>query len=115
LYCSSKYCVDSCRFLVKDGQITFDDKDEDDKDKISKQYGSDVAEYVRMQIGKGYSQLKRFGPNTFDSSGLVVAGWKHFGVNVPSSSIFYPGQLRDVTGSELREGDIVSNTIDPIV
>lgn len=68
--------------------------------------GSVAASYAKAQVGKGYSQQARLGPNSFDCSGLVKMAWKHAGKTVPNTTSGYPGGLKAVSGA-LQPGDIL--------
>jgi len=67
--------------------------------------GSTAASFARAQVGKGYSQAARLGPNSFDCSGLVKTAWARAGVTVPNTTSGYPGGLRRV--NDLQVGDIL--------
>jgi cell wall-associated NlpC family hydrolase len=62
--------------------------------------------YARAQVGKGYSQQARLGPNSFDCSGLVLMAYKAAGKNVPTTTRGYPGGLMRVSGQP-QAGDIL--------
>lgn len=45
--------------------------------------GAVMLKYCLAQRGKPYSQAARFGPNSFDCSGLIAMAAKHAGVGIP--------------------------------
>ena len=57
-----------------------------------------VLTFVRAQVGMPYKFFSA-GPDAYDCSGLVVAGWKQIGVNLPHQS-----QALAATGNGRRSG-----------
>jgi cell wall-associated NlpC family hydrolase len=69
--------------------------------------GDSAASFARAQVGKGYSQAARLGPNSFDCSGLVKTAWANAGRSVPNTTSGYPGGLRRVDLNSIQPGDIL--------
>ena len=81
--------------------------------------GATVARWVASKVGKGYSQNQctgrkgeccRLGPNCYDCSGLVYMGWKQVGVTIPTWTGAYPGNMKRVSPSNIRAGDVLWRT-----
>ncbi len=66
-----------------------------------------LVNYTKMFVGKPY----RYGHNSpktgFDCSGLVWYVFKHFGIDVPRSSMHYMNVGTPVSLSEAKIGDII--------
>lgn len=58
------------------------------------------------QLGKPY-RWGATGPNAFDCSGLMVYAWRQAGVTLPRTSHAQFTNLRSISRSELRPGDLV--------
>lgn len=56
----------------------------------SESVNSCAVGWAQNQIGKGYSQQNRYGPSTFDCSGLVYMAYKNCGKTVPTYTGAYP-------------------------
>ncbi len=64
--------------------------------------------FLRAQVGKPYKFFSA-GPDTYDCSGLVVAGWKQIGVTLPhqSQALAAKGTAVDWLTAPLQPGDLV--------
>lgn len=62
--------------------------------------------FICKQIGKKYI-WGTAGPNTYDCSGLAVAGWAKAGVSLPHNAAAQYRSVRHISRSELVPGDLV--------
>ena len=62
--------------------------------------------FICKQIGKPYVWGSA-GPNTYDCSGLAVAGWAKAGVSLPHNAAAMYSRVRHISRSELIPGDLV--------
>ncbi|KAK2944239.1 hypothetical protein BLNAU_20849 [Blattamonas nauphoetae] len=77
----------------------------------------DIAiDYAFAQEGKPYSDLPcynrtgeccRFGPNCFDSAGLIYVAYRQARQKVPPTHQGYPGGLKSVGVGNAKPGDIL--------
>jgi cell wall-associated NlpC family hydrolase len=88
------------------GKIAGNKKEKTQSDAESMGPGDAAANFARAQVGKGYSQAARLGPNSFDCSGLVLKAYQAAGKNVPTTTSGYPGGLQRVNGNP-QTGDIL--------
>jgi LysM repeat protein len=67
-----------------------------------------VISYLRAQVGKPY-EFNKAGPDSFDCSGLVVAGFAQVGIKLPHQSLLLSsvGTAVDWRTEEVRAGDLV--------
>ncbi len=67
-----------------------------------------LVTYLQAQVGKPYKFFTA-GPDTFDCSGLVVAGYRQIGVQLPhqSRSLSRVGTAVDWRTSPIKTGDLV--------
>ena len=71
--------------------------------------GGDAGTAIRFacaQIGKPYS-WGADGPGSYDCSGLTSTAWAKAGVGLPHNARSQRGQVRSVSRSQLRPGDLV--------
>lgn len=66
-----------------------------------------LVNYTKMFIGKPYRYGRNSPKTGFDCSGLVWYVFKHFGVDVPRSSMHYMNVGTTVALSEAKIGDII--------
>ena len=75
-----------------------------------------VLAFLRTQVGVPYKFFSA-GPDAYDCSGLVVAGWKQVGVTLPhqSQALAAKGTAVDWLTAPIQPGDLVftSTTNDP--
>ena len=75
-----------------------------------------VLAFLRTQVGVPYKFFSA-GPDAYDCSGLVVAGWKQIGVTLPhqSQALAAKGAAVDWLTAPIQAGDLVftSTTNDP--
>jgi cell wall-associated NlpC family hydrolase len=67
-----------------------------------------ILTFLRSQVGKPYKFFSA-GPDTYDCSGLVVAGWKQVGVALPhqSQALAAKGTAVDWLAAPIQPGDLV--------
>ncbi|MET0910294.1 MAG: NlpC/P60 family protein, partial [Ilumatobacteraceae bacterium] len=71
-----------------------------------------VLAFLRAQVGVPYKFFSA-GPDAYDCSGLVVAGWKQIGVNLPhqSQALSSRGTAVDWLTSPIQPGDLVFTSV----
>ena len=71
-----------------------------------------VLTFLRGQVGVPYKFFSA-GPEAYDCSGLVVAGWKQIGVNLPhqSQALSARGTAVDWLTSPIQPGDLVFTSV----
>ena len=75
-----------------------------------------LVTYLREQVGKPYKFFTA-GPETFDCSGLVVAGYRQIGVTLPHQSRMQAtiGTAVDLRNEPIKAGDLIFmvSSVDP--
>lgn len=75
-----------------------------------------LVTYLRQQVGKPYKFFTA-GPDTFDCSGLVVAGYRHIGITLPHQSRMQSsiGTSVDWRRQPIKAGDLIFmvSSVDP--
>lgn len=75
-----------------------------------------VVAYLRQQVGKPYKFFTA-GPDTFDCSGLVVAGYRQIGITLPHQSRMQSsiGSAVDWRNQSIAAGDLIFmvSSVDP--
>ncbi|HQZ34719.1 MAG TPA: LysM peptidoglycan-binding domain-containing protein [Ilumatobacteraceae bacterium] len=75
-----------------------------------------LVTYLREQVGKPYKFFTA-GPDTFDCSGLVVAGYRQIGVTLPHQSRMQAtiGTAVDLSNESIKAGDLIFmvSSVDP--
>ncbi len=71
-----------------------------------------VLTFLRAQVGVPYAFF-RAGPDAYDCSGLVVAGFRQVGVNLPhqSRALAQRGTAVDWTSTPIAAGDLVFTSV----
>lgn len=69
--------------------------------------GHPLVSAALTRLGKGYSQRQRYGPDTYDCSGLVVASLADLGIRSPYPTTHTQARLGTVTPGPPQAGDLV--------
>jgi hypothetical protein len=75
--------------------------------------GSDIVNYMKQFIGTPYVWGGNSLTSGVDCSGLMVQGFKHFGINLNRTTYDQIGQGQAVSSKGLRPGDLVFFDTDP--
>lgn len=68
--------------------------------------GRDAVRRALSQVGSRY-RYGATGPSAFDCSGLIGYAWRGVGVDLPRSSRAQSNDVRSISRSDLRPGDLV--------